>query len=198
MVSLGKQSKDAIKMIESDPKIKAAVTGTSVPQPKKGPAPVKKIEVTAKEKKYVAKIQASKALKDINKKIAQDGGFYNDKFKKVQEKNLAKVKAAQEKIFKEKFPGVMSNKSEGEFINLPDGTMCFRYKSKSAHGTVTLFSNGRYFVKDGPNQGTKGDYTAKKNIDLKAPKGGFKKEEKASKKNESRSYVKTFDGFSFI
>jgi hypothetical protein len=194
MVSLGKQSNAAIKMIESDPKIKAAVTGKQVPQPKKGPAPVKKIEVTAKEKKYVAKIQASKALKDVNKKIAKEGGFYNEKFKKIQEKNLAKVKAAQEKIFKEKFPGVMSNKSEGEFINLKDGTMCFRYKSKSAHGTVTLFSNGRYFVKDGPNQGTKGDYTAKKNIDLKPPKEGFKKGEK---KNESRAYVRTFESFSF-
>ena len=100
------------------------------------------------------------------------------------------------KLYNEKFPGIIRNKSEGEFLTLNDGTLCFKYKSKSAHGTVVLYNNGRYQVKDGPNEGVKGNYTANKNIDIKAPKEGFKKPSK--KPNESRNYIQTFEGFSFI
>jgi len=60
---------------------------------------------------------------------------------------------------------------------------------------VVLYNNGRYQVKDGPNEGVKGKYTANKNIYIKAAKEGFKKPSK--KKNESRNYIQTFEGFSF-
>jgi len=198
MISLGKQSKAAIKMIEGNPKLNSAVGGKGVAPPPKGSPPVKKVVISSSDKQNLSKIAASKYTRQGNKEIAKEGGWYNELFKKQQAELLAKVKKQQEKLYKEKYPGIIKNKSEGEFITLKDGTLCFKYKSKAAHGSVILYNNGRYQVKDGPNEGIKGDYTAKKNIDIKAPKGGFKKPSKKDKsKNESRNYVRTFEGFSF-
>jgi hypothetical protein len=194
MVSLGKHNKSIKQSVESKPALKAAVTGGKIPAPK-GTIPSEKVELTASDKQNLAKIQRSESGRSGDKAVAKNGGFFNETFKKIQAKALEKIKKEQEKLFKDKFPGIINNKSEGEFITLKDGTLCFKYKSKSAHGTVVLYNNGRYQVKDGPNEGIKGDYTAKKNIDIKAPKEGFKKPSK--KKNESRNYIQTFEGFSF-
>jgi len=197
MVSLGKHSKSIKKSVESNASLKAAVSGgKKIPQPKGG-VPSEKVELTAQDKQNLAKIQASNSAKSGDKSIAKEGGWFDKEFKKVQAAIQAKVKAQQEKLFKEKFPGIIRNKSEGDWHTLNDGTLCFKYKSKSAHGSVVLYNNGRYQVKDGPNEGIKGNYTAKKNIDLQPPKEGFKKPKKGDKKNESRNYISTFESFSF-
>jgi hypothetical protein len=196
MVSLGKNNKSIKQSVESKPSLKAAVSGGKIPQPKGG-IPAEKIELTAEDKQNLAKIQASKSGQSADKSIAKEGGFFDDIFKKIQASIRAKVKAQQEKLFKDKFPGIIRNKSEGDWHTLNDGTLCFKYKSKSAHGSVVLYNNGRYQVKDGPNEGIKGNYTAKKNIDLQPPKEGFKKPKKGDKKNESRNYISTFESFSF-
>ena len=195
MVSLGKNNKSIKQSVESKPALKAAVSGGKIPAPKGG-IPAEKIELTSEDKQNLAKIQASKSSQSADKSIAKEGGFFDDTFKKIQASIRAKVKAQQEKLFKDKFPGIIRNKSEGDWHTLNDGTLCFKYKSKSAHGSVVLYNNGRYMVKDGPNEGVKGDYTAKKNIDLKAPKEGFKKPSK--KKNESRNYIQNFEGFFLV
>lgn len=196
MISLGKNNKSIKKSVESKPALKAAVTGGKIPQPKGG-IPSVKVELTSQDKQNLAKIQASKSGKSADKAIAKEGGWFDKEFKKIQATIQAKVKAQQEKLYKEKFPGIIRNKSEGEWHTLKDGTLCFKYKSKSAHGSVVLYNNGRYQVKDGPNEGIKGNYTAKKNIDLQPPKEGFKKPKKGNKKNESRNYISTFESFSF-
>jgi|688.fasta_scaffold00022_210 hypothetical protein len=195
MVSLGKHNKSIIDSVNSKPALKAAVSGGKIPQPK-GTLPSEKVELTSTDKQNLAKIQASDSGKKVDRTIAKEGGFFNDKFKKIQAAIQEKVKKQQMKLYNDKFPGIIINKSDGEFLTLNDGTLCFKYKSKSAHGTVVLYNNGRYQVKDGPNEGTKGNYTAKKNIDLQPPKEGFKKPSK--KKNESRNYIQTFEGFSFF
>lgn len=194
MVSLGKYNKSILASVNSNAALKAAVSGGKIAAPK-GKIPEQKVELTSSDKQNLAKIQASDSGKKVDRTIAKEGGFFNDKFKKIQAAIQEKVKKQQMKLYNDKFPGIIRNKSDGEFLTLNDGTLCFKYKSKSAHGTVVLYNNGRYQVKDGPNEGTKGNYTAKKNIDLQPPKEGFKKPSK--KKNESRNYIQTFEGFSF-
>ena len=195
MIGLGKYNNSIKKSVESSPALKAAVSGGKIPQPKGG-IPGEKVELLDTDKRNLSKIETSKTAAKGDKSIAKSGGFYTDKFKKVQEDNIAKAKKQQEKIFNDKFPGVINNKNSGEFITNKDGSLCFKYKSNEAKGTVVLYNNGRYQVKDGPNAGVKGDYTANKNIGLKPPKDGFKKESKG--KNESMRYLDNFEGFSFI
>ena len=194
MASLGKYNKSILASVNSNAALKAAVSGGKIAAPK-GKIPEQKVELTSSDKQNLAKIQASDSGKKVDSTIAKEGGFFNDKFKKIQAAIQEKVKKQQMKLYNDKFPGIIRNKSDGEFLTLNDGTLCFKYKSKSAHGTVVLYNNGRYQVKDGPNEGTKGNYTAKKNIDLQPPKEGFRKPPK--KKNESRNYIQTFEGFSF-
>jgi len=194
MVSLGKHNKSILSSVNSNAALKAAVSGGKIAAPK-GKIPSQKVELTSTDKQNLAKIQASESGKKVDRVIAKEGGFFDSKFKKIQAAIQEKVRKQQMKLYNEKFPGIIRNKSEGEFLTLNDGTLCFKYKSKSAHGTVVLYNNGRYQVKDGPNEGVKGNYTANKNIDIKAPKEGFKKPSK--KKNESRNYVQTFERFSF-
>ena len=196
MASLGKYNKSILASVNSNAALKAAVSGGKIAAPK-GKIPEQKVELTSSDKQNLAKIQASDSGKKVDSTIAKEGGFFDEQFKKIQAAIQAKVKAQQEKLFKDKFPGIIRNKSEGDWHTLNDGTLCFKYKSNSAHGSVVLYNNGRYQVKDGPNEGVKGDYTAKKNIDLKAPKEGFKKPKKGDKKNESRNYISTFESFSF-
>jgi len=60
-----------------------------------------------------------------------------------------------------------------------------------AGGNVTLFKNARYYVLDGPNKTLKGDFkSTDKGVNLKNPKGGWKKEVK-----ESLVYLKSQKGF---
>jgi len=195
MIGLGKNNKSIKQSVESSPALKAAVSGGKIPQPKGG-IPGEKVELSSTDKRNLAKIESSKTAAKGDRVVAKSGGFFTDKFKKIQEETIAKAKKQQEKIFKDKFPGVMNNKSLGQFITHKDGSLCFKYKSNAAKGTVILYSNGRYQVNDGPNAGVKGDYNAKKNIGLHPPKNGWKKESKG--KNESMKYLNDFNGFSFI
>jgi hypothetical protein len=195
MIGLGKHNKSIKKSVESTPALKAAVSGGKIPQPKGG-IPGEKVEVSPTDKRNLTKIESSKTAAKGNTAIAKEGGFFTDKFKKIQEENIAKAKKQQEKIFNDKFPGVINNKASGQFVTNKDGSLCFKYKSSVAKGTVILYNNGRYQVKDGPNAGVKGDYNAKKNIGLHPPKDGWKKESKG--KNESMRYLDNFDGFSLI
>jgi hypothetical protein len=195
MIGLGGHNKSIKQSVESNSALKAAVSGGKI-QPPKGGIPSENIQISAGDKKNLSKIQASKSGIEGDIAVAKAGGFLTKGFKKAQATIIAKAKQQQEKIFKEKFPGVIKNQSTGEFITQKSGTVCFKYKSNVAKGTVLLYSNGRYQVNDGPNSGIKGDYTAKEKIQLKAPKGGFKKESKS--KNESMRYLNNFEGFSFI
>ena len=195
MIGLGKHNKSIKQSVESNSALKAAVSGGKIPQPKGG-IPGEKVELTEADKRNLTKIQASKSAAKGAMVVAKQGGFITDKFKKIQEDVIAKAKKQQEKIFNDKFPGVINNKASGEFITNKDGSLCFKYKSDSAKGTVILYNNGRYQVKDGPNAGVKGDYNAKKNIRLNPPKDGFKSESKS--KNESMRYLDNFDGFFLI
>ena len=195
MIGLGKHNKSIKQSVESSPSLKAAVSGGKIPQPKGG-IPGEKVELSDADKRNLTKIQSSKTAAKGDKVVAKEGGFFTDKFKKIQEDTIAKAKKQQEKIFNDKFPGVMNNKKSGQFITNKDGSLCFKYKSNVANGTVILYNNGRYQVKDGPNAGVKGDYNAKKNIGLHPPKDGWKKDTKG--KNESMRYLDNFDGFSLI
>lgn len=188
MIGLGKHNKSIKESVESNSALKAAVSGGKIPQPKGG-IPGEKVELSDVDKRNLSKIQSSKTAAKGDKIVAKEGGFFTDKFKKIQEETIAKAKKQQEKIFNDKFPGVMNNKKSGQFITNKDGSLCFKYKSSVAKGTVILYNNGRYQVKDGPNAGVKGDYNAKKNIGLLPPKDGWKK-------NESEfNYLSSFDTF---
>jgi len=195
MIGLGKHNKSIKESVESSPALKAAVSGGKIPQPKGG-IPGEKVELSDADKRNLTKIQSSKTAAKGASVVAKEGGFFTDKFKKIQEETIAKAKKQQEKIFNDKFPGVINNKKSGQFITNKDGSLCFKYKSNVANGTVILYNNGRYQVKDGPNAGVKGDYNAKKNIGLHPPKDGWKKDSKD--KNESMRYLDNFDGFSLI
>ena len=195
MIGLGKHNKSIKQSVESNAALKAAVSGGKIPQPKGG-IPNEKVELSDVDKRNLTKIESSKTAAKGASVVAKEGGFFTDKFKKIQEETIAKAKKQQEKIFNDKFPGVMNNKKSGQFITNKDGSLCFKYKSNAANGTVILYNNGRYQVKDGPNAGVKGDYNAKKNIGLHPPKDGWKKETKG--KNESMRYLDNFDGFSLI
>ncbi len=196
MIGLGKHNKSIKQSVEGNASLKAAVSGGKIPQPKGG-IPQEKVTVTEKDKSNLAKIMASESGKASDKSIAKSSGFYNEKFKKIQSDIQSKIKKQQEKLYKDKFPGILKNEAKGKWHTLKDGTLCFEFKSDSAKGSVILYNNGRYMVSDGPNKGAKGNYTAKNNIDIQPPKGGFKNPKKEGKKNESRNYIRTFESFSF-
>lgn len=177
MTSLGKRNKEISKKIAGNKKLTSPVAAIKEAGPPK--IEVKKVDITAKDKAAIKKIGNSGTAA-----IVKAGGG--------SEKVLEKIKKANAE-FKKKFPGVVKVKG-GTFGQSKSGAATFTYKSKSAGGSVTLFNNGRYFVLDGPNKNKKGDFKADKDkVVLTQPEGGFVKS-----KNESRSYVNTFKGFSFI
>jgi hypothetical protein len=176
MTSLGKRNDEIWKKVQSNKKLESPVEGIKEQSGLKIPA--KKLDITTRDKTSIKKIGNS----GISSLVKAGGG---------SEKILEKIKKANDE-FKKKFPAVTKVKG-GKFGQSKSGAATFTYKSKAAEGSVTLFNNGKYFVLDGINKNSKGDFKGDNDkIVLTQPEGGFKKA-----KNESRSYINTFEEFSF-
>ena len=172
MEKLGKRSADISKKIESNKDLKSPVPGIK----EQGPPKIvpKKIDISDKDKSLIKKIGTS----GTSTLVKAGGG---------SEKILEKIKKAQGE-FKKKFPGV--SKLKGTWGQSPSGKATYTIKSKEADGSVTLFNDGKYTVISGPNKKSRGEFKAEDKFKLIEPKGGWKK-------NESRNYIRTFEGFSF-
>jgi hypothetical protein len=163
MVSLGKRNGEISKKIASNPKLKSTVDGVKQQGPQK--VDVKKVEISASDKANIKKIGTTGTAT-----IVKAGGG--------SEKVLDKMKKNQGE-FKKKFPGV--SKLNGTWGQSKSGEATYTYKSKKAGGNVTLFKNSAYYVLDGPNKTLKGEFkSTDKGVNLKDPKGGWKKEVKES------------------
>ena len=174
MTSLGKRNGEISKKIAGNPKLKSPVSGVKEQGPPKIQA--KNVEITASDKANIKKIGTTGTAT-----IVKSGGG--------SEKVLDKMKKNQGE-FKKKFPGV--SKLTGTWGQSKSGESTYTYKSKKAGGNVTLFKNSKYYVLDGPNKNLKGDFkSTDKGVNLKDPKGGWKKSVK-----ESLVYLKSQYGFS--
>lgn len=174
MTSLGKRNVEISKKIAGNPKLKSTVSGVKEQGPPKIQA--KNVEITASDKANIKKIGTTGTAT-----IVKSGGG--------SEKVLDKMKKNQGE-FKKKFPGV--SKLTGTWGQSKSGESTYTYKSKKAGGNVTLFKNSKYYVLDGPNKNLKGDFkSTDKGVNLKDPKGGWKKSVK-----ESLVYLKSQYGFS--
>lgn len=173
MTSLGKRNSEISKKISGNPKLKSPVAGVKEQGPPK--VQVKKVEITSADKANIKKIGTTGTST-----IVKAGGG--------SQKLVDKMKKNQDE-FKKKFPGV--SKLKGTWGQSKTGESTFTYKSKMAGGDVTLFKNARYYVLDGPNKTQKGDFkSTDKGVNLKKPKGGWKKEVK-----EGLIYLKSQKAF---
>jgi hypothetical protein len=205
MVSLKKSNKSIKNSVESKPDLKSALKGEGIPKPE-GKIPSEEYQITDSDKENLAKIQTSQSGQELDRVLAKNWGFF-ERERQIILKHLEKVKQRQKQLFIDKFPALAKKESEGKWRRLKNGALCFDIKNyEEVEGDISFYNNGRYLVKSGPNENTKGEYSAKNEIKLVPPEGGFKttkkkegkkkdKKKHRTKKNESMNFIMTRDEF---